>query len=61
MQSDFPKNGFPVGTYGPLPKEMEVKENGELDNFAGILDKRGIRLSRPTPLDIGSWHLRTGK
>ena len=28
---DRPKDGFPAGTYGPLPKEMEVKANEQLD------------------------------
>ena len=49
---DWPKDGFPAGTYGPLPKEMEVKANEELDNFARILEKRGIRVDRPTPIDF---------
>ena len=58
---DWPKDGFPAGTYGPLPKEMVVKANEELDNFARILEKRGIRVSRLTPLDIGRWHLGTSR
>jgi glycine amidinotransferase len=49
---DWPKDGFPVGTYGPLPKEMEAKANEQLDNFARILEKRGIRVDRPTPIDF---------
>ena len=49
---DWPKDGFPAGTYGPLPKEMEVKANEELDNFARVLEKRGIRVDRPTPIDF---------
>ncbi len=51
-QRDFPEHGFPLGTYGPLPKEMEEKANEQLDNFAEILEKRGIRVDRPTPLDF---------
>ena len=58
---DWPKDGFPAGTYGPLPKEMEVKANEQLDYFARILEKRGIRVSRLTPLDIGRWHLGTSR
>ena len=49
---DWPKDGFPAGTYGPLPKEMEAKANEQLDNFARILEKRGIRVDRPTPIDF---------
>jgi len=49
---DWPKYGFPKGTYGPLPKEMEEKANEELDNFAKLLESRGIRVDRPTPIDF---------
>jgi len=49
---DWPEYGFPGGTYGPLPKEMEDKANEQLDNFAKMLEKRGIRVDRPTPLDF---------
>jgi glycine amidinotransferase len=49
---DWPKYGFPKGTYGPLPKEMEEKANEELDNFASMLQKRGIRVDRPEPIDF---------
>ncbi len=49
---DWPEHGFPAGTYGPLPQEMEDKANEQLDNFAAILEKRGIRVDRPTPLDF---------
>ncbi len=49
---DWPKHGFPLGTYGPLPKEMEEKANEQLDNFAKLLESRGIRVDRPTPLDF---------
>jgi glycine amidinotransferase len=52
---DWPEHGFPAGTYGPLPKEMEDKANEQLDNFADMLEKRGIRVDRPTPMDF-SWH-----
>ena len=30
MERDWPKHGFPLGTYGPLPKEMEAKANENL-------------------------------
>jgi glycine amidinotransferase len=51
-QRDWPEHGFPLGAYGPLPKEMEEKANEQLDNFADLLEKRGIRVDRPTPLDF---------
>jgi glycine amidinotransferase len=52
VRRDWPQYDFPLGTYGPLPKEMEVKANEQLDNFARLLEKRGIRVDRPTPLDF---------
>ena len=52
VQRAWPDHGFPLGTYGSMPKEMEEKANEQLDNFAGILEKRGIRVDRPTPIDF---------
>jgi glycine amidinotransferase len=52
VQRNWPKYGFPFGTYGPLPKEMEEKADEQLDNFARILESRGICVDRPTPLDF---------
>ena len=49
---DWPQYGFPKGSYGPLPKEMEEKANEELDNFARLLEGRGIKVDRPTPIDF---------
>ncbi len=46
---DWPKYGFPKGTYGPLPKEMEMKANEEMDGFAKLLEGRGIKVDRPDP------------
>jgi glycine amidinotransferase len=52
VERDWPQYGFPLGTYGRLPREMEDKANEQLDNFAAILEKRGIRVDRPSPLDF---------
>lgn len=52
VQLGFPNQGFPLGTFGPLPKEMEENANELLHNFATILEKRGIRVDRPTSLDF---------
>jgi glycine amidinotransferase len=52
VQRDWPEDGFPLGTYGPYPEEMQEKANEQLDNFAKILESRGIRVDRPTPLDF---------
>ena len=52
VQLDFPENGYPLGTSGRLPGEMEEKARELMDNFAGILESRGVRVDRPTPLDF---------
>jgi len=52
IERDWPEHGFPLGKYGRLPKKMEEKANEELNNFAAILQERGIRVDRPSPLDF---------
>ncbi|MDH4209093.1 MAG: serine/threonine protein kinase, partial [Anaerolineae bacterium] len=52
VQRDWTKDGFPPGTWGPYPQEMQDRANEQLDNFAKILEGRGIRVDRPTPIDF---------
>ncbi len=52
VDRDWPEYGFPRGTWGRLPQEMEDRANEQLDHFAALLEKRGIRVDRPTPLDF---------
>ncbi|WP_078893692.1 serine/threonine protein kinase [Streptomyces sp. CT34] len=52
VQRDFPDDGYPLGTYGPMPADMTAEANEQLDNFAELLRRRGIRVDRPTPLDF---------
>jgi len=52
VQRNWPEYGFPVGVYGQLPKEMQDKANEQLDNFAALLERRGIRVDRPVPFDF---------
>lgn len=52
VQREWPEYGFTSGKYGPYPKEMEEKANEQLDNLARILEQRGIRVDRPTPIDF---------
>ena len=49
---DWPDHGFPLGTYGQLPKEMADIANEQLDNFAAELERRGVTVDRPDPLDF---------
>jgi glycine amidinotransferase len=50
-QRNWPEYGYPYPTYAPLPEDMEAIANEQLDNFAAILEKHGVRVDRPTPLD----------
>ena len=52
VQREWPEQGYTGGKYGPYPKEMIDKANEQMDNFASMLEKRGIRVDRPTPIDF---------
>ncbi len=49
---DWPDYGFPLGTYGRLPQEMEDAANEQLDNFAALLESHGVTVDRPEVLDF---------
>jgi glycine amidinotransferase len=49
---DWPDEGYPRGTHGPLPDELADAANTQLDHFATVLASRGVRVDRPTPLDF---------
>ncbi|MGD8736084.1 MAG: serine/threonine protein kinase [Anaerolineae bacterium] len=51
-QRNWPEYGFAYPTYGPLPEDMEAIASEQLDSFAALLEGRGIRVDRPTPLDF---------
>jgi glycine amidinotransferase len=52
VERDFPDDGFPRGTYGPMPGEMVEKAKEQMDNFSKLLESRGIRVDRPAVLDF---------
>ena len=52
VQRAWPDYGFNLGDYGPYPEDMTAMAVEQLDNFAKILESRGIRVDRPTPLDF---------
>jgi len=52
VQRDWPEHGYPLGKFGPYPEEMTAMANEQMDNFAKILEGRGIRVDRPTPIDF---------
>lgn len=52
VRRDWPDDGFPLGSYGPLPEDMVAAANEQLDGFARMLQDRGIAVDRPVPLDF---------
>ncbi len=52
IQRDWPKVGYPMGPGKMLPQEVIDKGNEQMDDFAKMLEGRGIRVDRPTPLDF---------
>jgi glycine amidinotransferase len=49
---DFTDDGFPPGTFGPLPQEMVDAANEQLDGFAALLESHGVVVDRPDVLDF---------
>ncbi len=52
VQREWRDDGFNLGTYGPYPEKMTAKADEQLDNFAKILEGRGIRVDRPSLMDF---------
>lgn len=48
----IPEDSDMKGLHGPRSQESVEKANIQLDNLAKILEDRGIRVDRPTPLDF---------
>ena len=40
------------GQFGPRTKDSIDKANALLDNFSNMLEKRGIKVDRPTPINF---------
>ncbi|MBC8511998.1 MAG: serine/threonine protein kinase [Dehalococcoidia bacterium] len=45
---DLPKGGYPLPTYGPFPQEMVDAANEQMNYFVSVLEKRGVKVERPT-------------
>ncbi|MBA4782042.1 MAG: serine/threonine protein kinase [Rhizobiales bacterium] len=52
LDAKVPEDSDMRGQHGPRPQETVDRANELLDNFAAMLEKRGIRVDRPTPLDF---------
>lgn len=52
LDAKVPEDSDMRGMFGPRPVESADRANEQLDNFAKILESRGVRVDRPTPLDF---------
>jgi glycine amidinotransferase len=52
VQRNWPEHGFPLGTFGPYPEDMTAMAVEQEDNFAKILESKGIRVDRPQLMDF---------
>jgi len=61
---DCPRGGFPLGRWGMFPQEMVDKANDQMENFASIMEKRGIMVDwvevhpvmlEPRPVSTPDW------
>ncbi|UCH21340.1 MAG: serine/threonine protein kinase [Deltaproteobacteria bacterium] len=50
LDAKVPQDSDMKGMHGPRPQATVEKANEQLDNFAQVLEKRGIRVDRPKPL-----------
>lgn len=49
---DWPADGFPRGTYGPIPADMVAAADAQLDGLCDILRAHGVLVDRPGPFDF---------
>ncbi len=52
LDAKVPEDSDMRGQFGPRTKDTVDKANQLLDNFSNILQKRGIKVDRPTPIDF---------
>jgi glycine amidinotransferase len=52
LDAKVPEDSDMRGMFGPRPQHTVDAANEQLDNFVNILEKRGIKVDRPDPLDF---------
>ena len=52
LDAKVPEDSDMKGQWGPRTQETVDKANEQLDNFAKVLQSRGVRVDRPTPIDF---------
>ena len=52
LDAKVPEDSDMRGQWGPRPQDTVDRANELLDGFAKILESRGVKVDRPTPLDF---------
>ena len=52
LEAKVPEDSDMRGQWGRRPEESIARANELLDNFASMLEKRGVSVDRPTPIDF---------
>lgn len=52
LDAKVPEDSDMRGQWGPRPQDTVDAANEQLDNFAKMLEGRGIRVDRPTPIEF---------
>ncbi len=52
LDAKVPEDSDMRGQWGPRPQDTVDAANEQLDNFASMLEGRGIRVDRPTPIEF---------
>ena len=52
LDAKVPEDSDMRGQFGPRIKDTVDKANQLLDDFASLLEKKGIKVDRPTPIDF---------
>ena len=52
LDAKVPEDSDMRGQFGPRTKDTVDKANQLLDDFSNMLIKRGVKVDRPTPIDL---------
>lgn len=52
LDAKVPEDSDMRGRWGPRPAEAVERANAQLDNLTAVLEARGVRVDRPTPIDF---------
>ena len=59
LDAKVPEDSDMRGQFGPRTKDTVDKANQLLDDFSNMLQKRGVKVDRPTPIDFNQKNINT--